>query len=385
MTGIRVKAIYLCLFMAFATWRVFYNVYLDEHGFSGTEIGIINALIQATIVIFVPLWGVFADKRGVRFTLRITVLLSAVLFFFLGDILIFKWLVFYILILTVFHHPLGPLTDALAVQLSRTKPERYNYGNLRLWGSLGWAIASLLGGYLFTRIDLRYIFPLVAFFFLINLLFIGLPFRRIKTIIRPDFKPIPIKTLLHNRPLLVFLGILFLYGVVCTPVNAFLNLYFSELGVDNSVIGWAYTIQSLSELPFFIIGNLLVKRFGSRRVILLAMLVMLIRMFSYALVPLPSVALTMGAFQGISFSFFLVGVVDFIHKQLPEGRDATAQSLIWALFFGVGHTVGNILTGYLKDTIGMIGVMYYFAWIAVMVLVFSIFYFYSNRIFRRAK
>ena len=119
--------------------------------------------------------------------------------------------------------------------------------------------------------------------------------------------------------------------------------------------------------------------------IIIAILVMLIRMFSYALVPITSVALIMGAFQGISFSFFLVGVVDFIHKQLPEGRDATAQSLIWGMFFGIGHTVGNLLAGYLKDSIGMIGVMYFFAWITLLVLVFSLFYFYLNRIFRWAK
>jgi MFS transporter, PPP family, 3-phenylpropionic acid transporter len=375
MTGIRIKAIYLSLYMAFATWRVFYNVYLDRNGFSGTEIGIINALIQASLVIFVPVWGIIADKRGIRPTLRIAVLLSAILIFFLGDILSLRWLIFYMLLLTVFHHPLGPLVDALAVQFAKPEPKRYNYGNLRLWGSLGWAVASVPGGYLFSVLDLKYIFPVAALLFLLTILFIGIPFHKQKKIFRPDFQPISLKKLIENRALFIFIGILFIYGVVCSPVNAYINLYFSELGVTNSVIGWAYTIQAGSEIPFFIIGNFLVKRMGSQRVILISMAVMVLRMFIYGFLPLTALALIMGVFQGITLSFFLVGVVDYIHRQLPDGRDATAQSLIWGLYFGIGHTVGNLLTGYLKDTVGMIGVMHYFAWLALLVLLLSGFYF----------
>jgi PPP family 3-phenylpropionic acid transporter len=187
------------------------------------------------------------------------------------------------------------------------------------------------------------------------------------------------RMLIRNRQLLIFIGILFLYGVVCSPVNAFINLYFSELGVNNVIVGWAYALQALSEIPLFIIGNFLCKKFGSRRVIIISMLVMVIRMFLYGLLPVTSLALILGILQGITLSFFLVGVVDYIHKQLPDGRDATAQSLIWGLYFGIGHTVGNVLTGYLKDLIGMIGVMFYFAWLALFVMLLSAIFFASKK------
>jgi MFS family permease len=301
--------------------------------------------------------------------------------FFLGNLLVFKWLIFYILIFTVFHHPLGPLIDALAVQFSKTKPERYNFGNLRLWGSLGWAVASILGGYLFSMIDIRYLFPTAALFFLISVFFLRLPSGKSGTIYHPDFSPLQVSILSGNKTLVILIVILFLYGVVCSPVNAFINLYFSELNSSNVNIGWAYAIQSLSEIPFFLVGNLLCKRFGARSVIIVSMIAMVIRMFLYGLIPVVAIALMLGIFQGITLSFFLVGVVDFIHKQLPDGRDATAQSLIWGLYFGIGHTVGNLITGYLKDMVGMIDVMYYFAWIALSVLIFSVVFFYSRKIF----
>ena len=143
MSGRRVIAIYIFLYMAFATWRVFYNLYMDEEGFSGTEIGIINAVFQSSLFIIVPFWGIIADKRGIRPTLRISLFVTGILIFFLGNVLSLWALIIYILVLALFHHPLGPLIDALAVQISQ-KSSRYNYGNLRLWGSLGWGVASIL-------------------------------------------------------------------------------------------------------------------------------------------------------------------------------------------------------------------------------------------------
>jgi MFS transporter, PPP family, 3-phenylpropionic acid transporter len=371
MSGNRLKALYIFLYMAFATWRVYYNVYLDEQHFTGVQIGIINALIQALIFIVVPVWGIIADKRGIRPTLRFGVLITGLLLLFLGNILNFWVLMVYIVVLTVFYHPLGPLTDALAVQFSQ-KDEKLNYGKFRMWGSLGWAIASIFGGFLFLYLPLRYIFPLSGLLFFATLMIMVIRRKHDGIIYKPHFELISLKEILSNRPLLIFLIILFLYGIACSPVNAYTNLYFSELGADNSVIGIAYTIQALSEVPFFIIGNHLLKRFGSRAIILISMFIMTVRYFIYAWFPEITPALMVSALQGITFSFLLVGVVDYLHKQLPPSRHATTQSLLWGLYFGLGHTVGNFIIGIIKDISGMVGVMQVFFFITLGIFIITL-------------
>jgi PPP family 3-phenylpropionic acid transporter len=345
--------------MAFATWRVFYNVYLEEHSFSGIQIGIINALIQATIFIVVPVWGVIADRKGIRPTMRFALFFTGIIMLGLGNVLHFGWLIFYIIVLLLFHHPLGPLIDALSVQFSESSPG-YNYGNLRLWGSFGWAVASITGGYLFLHWNLKNLFPLTSLLFMVTIVFLQTPGRRSTVSYKPHFEHIRIKEIMSNRALLIFLIILFLYGMACSPVNAYMNLYFKELGADNSQIGIAYTIQALSELPFFIIGNRLLQHFGSRLVIIFSMTIMVLRMSIYAFIPSIPVALVACALQGMTLSFLLVGVVDYLHSQLPRSRHATAQSLLWGLYFGLGHTLGNLFIGILKDLKGMVGVMFVF-------------------------
>ncbi len=370
MTGARVKTLYFILYLGFATWRVFYNIYLEENNFSGTQIGVINALIQATIFVIVPIWGYIADKKGIRPTLRIAVFITAILLMGLGNILDFWWLIAYIFILTLFHHPLAPLIDALAVQFSQTN-SRYYYGNLRLWGSFGWAVASVIGGFLFMAVSLKMVFPITSILFFATILFLRTPKKSSTILYKPHFERIKFKEIRNNTALLIFLVIIFFYGIASSPVNAYMNLYFSELGADNSVIGIAYTIQSLSELPFFIIGNRLLKRFGSRLVIIISMFVMVVRLLVYALVPSIPVALGICALQGITLSFLLVGVVDYLHNQLPKSRHATAQSLLWGLYFGLGHTVGNLLIGVIKDMKGMVGVMYIFTFLTSIIFLFT--------------
>lgn len=376
MTGGRIKTIFLLLYMGFATWRVFYNVFLEENQFTGAQIGVINALFQSTIFLIVPLWGFIADKQGIRLTLGWVCFVTAIVILFLGKIQAFGFVLFYILLLSVFHHPLGPLTDALAVQFSKTT-NLYNYGKLRFWGSFGWAIASILGGFLFIHIAVDYIFPVSAFFFLSVIFFLKIPRKR-KTIYKSNFQPFDLRYLLRNKQLFIFIIILIIYGLTCAPIYSYINLYFTELQASNRIIGFAYAIQAFSELPFFIIGERLMRRFGSRRIIIISLIVMVIRMFLYGLFPSVPLGLLLGILQGITLSFFLVGVVEYIHNLLPAGRFAIAQSIIWGFYFGMGQTIGNLIIGYLKDITGMVNVMWIFGILTFSVLIAIVIHFYLS-------
>ena len=377
MTGARIKSTYLLIYMGFATWRVFYNVFLEENNFTGAEIGLINALFLSSIFLIVPLWGFVADRKGIRPTLRWLCIATAIFILFLGKIQIFGFLIFYILVLSIFYHPLGPLSDALAVEFSKTNT-KYNYGKLRLWGSLGWAIASILGGYLFVFIAIDYIFPVSAIFFLSAIFLLKIPLKR-KIIYKPNFQPFKFRIIFSNSHLLIFICILLLYGIACSPINSFINLYFTELHANNKIIGYAYAIQAFSELPFFIIGERLIRRFGSKRIIVISLAVMVVRMFLYGFIPSVPLGLALGVLQGITLSFFLVGVVDYIHRLLPKGKYALAQSIIWGVYIGFGQTVGNVVIGFMKDLVGMVTVMWVFGILAFVVLIATSIYFYLYR------
>lgn len=372
MSAFKIRSIYLLMYMAFAVWRVFYNIYLEDLGFNGSQIGTLNAIVQSTIFIAVTLWGSYADKRGIRPTLKIAVIASAVAMFGLTYVNDFWLLLFYLPFLTFFYHPLGSLTDALAVQFADTD-KKYSYGGFRLWGSLGWAIASIAGGYLFMLIPIKYIFPISGGLFLILIPFLSTR-KKVRTY-TPNFESLTLKQVFNNKPLVLFIGVIALYGIVCAPVFSYLNLYFKEINGDNSTVGLAYAIMAFSELPFFIIGNQLLKKLGARKLILLAIVSMVIRYLVYGLFPDVNVALATGLLQGVSLAFFLVGAVEFLKKLVPEDQHATAQSILWGGYIGLGQTVGALSIGFLIDHTGMVGVMRIAVGLAILCLLLTVYYF----------
>ncbi|MBN1117288.1 MAG: MFS transporter [Bacteroidales bacterium] len=372
MTASKIRLIYLLMYMAFAVWRVYYNIYLEDIGLRGSQIGTLNALMQAALLPFVIFWGAMADKKGIRPVLRWLVIATAIIIVFLGKITSFWYLLFYIPFLTLFYHPLGPLTDAMAVQFTETS-NKHAYGGFRLWGSMGWMIASILGGIVFSRIDLKYIFPVSSglFVLLLFLLFT----RKRKRIFKPNYQSISFKEIIKDKQLLYFILLMIAYGITCSPVNSYINLYFRDINAGNDIVGYAYAVMAFSELPLFLLGDKLLKKWGPERVIIIAMIAMLIRFMFYGLVPNIGLALIVGAVQGISLSFFLVGAVGFMQNIMAEGRHATAQSLIWGTMFGIGQMIGNLFIGSLLDSTGMVGIMKIFIIISFACLVFGLFYF----------
>lgn len=363
MTATKVRTIYLLMYMGFAFWRVYYNIYLEEIGLRGTQIGTLNAIMQSSIFFVVAYWGMIADKKGIRPTLRWLVVASAVCVFFLGNVKVFWILLFYIPFLTLFYHPLGPLTDALAVQYAETD-EKHSYGSLRLWGSLGWALASVIGGVVFSKLSLKYVFPVSAVFFVVLIFFLST--RRRKRIYTPNFQSMSLREIIRNKPLLYFIGIMALYGITCSPVNSYLNLYFTGLGAGNNIVGYAYAIMAFSEVPLFLLGNKLLQRWGPQKIILAGMFVMLLRFAFYGLTPNIYSSLAVGALQGISLSFFLIGSVEYLQRLMANGRHATAQSFIWGAYVGIGQTTGNLGIGALLDKTGMVIIMQLFMLVAAI-------------------
>lgn len=379
LTANKIRIAYFMMNMGFSVWRIYYNVFLENQGLSGTQIGTINAILQASLVFVLIYWGTIADKNGIRPVLGQLILFSAILLLPLTKITNFYILLFYILLLSFVHHPLAPLLDALSTSyISNNGNNKINYGSLRAFGSLGWGVASIWAGILFTKLSISYIFVISSLLYVTVLPFFVVPKIR-KNVYRINLKSLNLKIVIKNKWLLLFTFILILYGIASSPISSFLNLYFVELKANNDIIGYAYAVQALSEVPFFFIGNRIFKKLGNANTLILSMLIMFLRLLLYGISNNIYIGIILGILQGFTLSFFLIPVVDYINKLLPNGYHATAQTIIWGCYFGIGNTLGNLLTGVIKDIKGMHGVMIDASILTFFVLIITILYFYNYK------
>jgi PPP family 3-phenylpropionic acid transporter len=374
----KLPVFYFLLTGAFAGWQSFFNLHLDGIGFSSMQIGAVNAVFISTSALVVPFWGMFADKYGNNRVLLLLSTVCALMVILIGKTLVFHWMIVFIAVISVFHQPSGAVVDGMTMGFVRGNP-RFSFGQFRLWSSAGYAVMSLIVGYL-ARQGTEVIFKISAGLFLLLSLFnlFTLPAKPVTGRSLVNFRSFGV--FFRNFRLLFFLCIILLFGIAIAPLMQFINLYYSDIGASASFIGWVFFVQAIPEIPAFIIGARIVKRMGAEKMILLSMGVSMLRMVLYGLVTVPEVAIIFSIFHCITIAFFLLGVVEYVQARTPDHLRTTGQALIWAFHFGAGVTLGNISLGYLRDATGMLKAMHIHAALALLIILLTILFFKNNSV-----
>jgi MFS family permease len=375
---IKLPLFYFLLYSAYASWMAFFNVHLAKLGYSGIQIGALNAVFISTSAFVVPFWGMTADRRGSNRVLLLLTAICAILVYSLSFATSYLGIMAMIFTISLFHAPMGAVVDGMVLGLVRIRPE-LSYGKFRLWGSLGYAISAFTVGY-FAMKNTSVIFSIAAILFSVILIInlITLPPKPLTGRNLVNFKSL--KVFMDNKVVIVFFFLMLFYGITTSPLQQFINLYYIEIGASNKLIGTAFAIQAGFEIPFFIFGIKLVKRTSPQFVIILAMFVSIIRMVLYGFISNPEIAIFVGVLHGFTISFFLVGAVQYVQSHTPPELSTTGQSMIWAFHFGAGLTFGYLVVGYLKDLVGMQKTMHIEAAFGMVILIATFLFFrYSTK------
>jgi MFS transporter, PPP family, 3-phenylpropionic acid transporter len=347
---------FFIIYFGLSVWFPFFNLYLKDLGFSGTQVGVIAGCFQGMLFFVVPVWGILSDRKGNRNMLQIALLFTIFILWGFQYVQTFWSIIALILVLGFFHHPLGPLVDTLAI-IHIAKVHRFSFGSMRVWGSIGWAIGTVAMGRFLLNRELDLIFPAGAliYFFMLLTTFLIKEKREKSSGNRFAFNAL--KPVFGQKPILFFLLILFLFGIGVSPLFVFINLYFRDIGASNQIIGFVFALQAISEIPFFFLGHKFVKKFGSKNLLTAVIGFVVLRQLGYSLISNPKIALSLGIAQGLTFSLFWVSVTDLTQKLIPQQWRSTGHSLIWAFNIGGGVTIGNMTIGRLSDSIPMQKVM----------------------------
>ena len=375
--SIRLPVFYLLLAGSFAGWQSLYNVHLDGLGYSSMQIGILNAIFISFSALVVPFWGVLADKFGNNRVFFLLTSVAGLLMFLIGKTMAFQWMAIFIFLISVFHQPGGAVLDGMTMGFVRRNP-RYSFGQFRLWNSAGYGLAALVVGY-FARYNTGIIFNISAALFLLLSIFnlVTLPAHRVSSGNLVNFKSL--SHFFRNRRLLIFLLIIFFFGIAISPLYQFLNLYYKDIGSGNEFIGLVFFIQAVFEIPSFLLGVKLIRKNKPEHIILFSMLISMLRMVLYGFISDPVYAAALSPFHGITIALFLIGIIEYVQRYTPDHLRTTGQALIWAFHFGAGVAFGNLLLGYLRDHGGILRAMHIHAIIATMVLAWAYWFFRLNR------
>ncbi len=345
-----VRMTYVLFFAGIGTIAPFLSLHFQRLGFSGHQIGVLNALPPLVTLFGATVWAIVADRLHMHtYLLQLLMIGAALSVMALSLIQSFFLLVFLMGIYAFFQSPIPPLLDTAALESLGPHPERY--GRLRLWGSLGFILATWVLGALIRRLGI----PTIFFYaYAVCLGLAALASTRLPRV-RPQPQPplwVGLGHFVREARWLVFLFSLFLLGIANTGMYTFLPLFVKDLGGDEQLVGFAWGLGASTEVPVMWASQYIVQRLGLRVMLIMAFALYSLRMFLYGIMWAAWLVLPFNLLHGMTFGLMWVSVVNFANRFAPPGMKATAQGVTNGVLFGLSSFVGSLLSGVLYESVG---------------------------------
>ncbi len=342
---------YFLYFAATACLLPYLNLFYRSLGIPDSFIGILAGLTTLTSIVAGPLWAILADALHIhRRILPVLMLASLPVAGALPFLSKFSTLAVGIIVFGLCLSPVVALADNSVIQHLGAFG-RADYGQLRIWGAVGWGLSAWITGLLVERLGMQMIFAGYIFWMAICAwvaIHLPPPGEHI------DSEPfwISLRRFSGSRPWIIFLAAVFLVGISTSTIQNFLSLLMKDLGAGESLFGLTLALSSLSELPVFFFSARWLRRFGPRNLVAFAMGVFALRALLLSTVRQPEWAMAIQLLHGLSFSALWAAGVNYAAQLAPPKLGATAQSVFSGVFMGLSSAAGAFGGGWLYGQSG---------------------------------
>lgn len=363
------QGFYLLSFFAVGSLSPLLSVYLsDVEKLSGTQIGTILSIGPIMMIFFQPLWGIVSDVTNAPpKVLTITTFLAGIFGF---GFLIFHQYIYFVLtaiLVGIFQSAIIPISDSISIKYATRM--HYNYGNIRLFGSLGFGIAVFLMGRLSERSPSVIFYAFFTSLVISALLAFLLPKESAQVKVNLSSG---VKELFLIKKFLVFLMVTFLIFGPNLANNFYFGLFVDKIGGSYTGIGIAFLIAVLSEIPFMRLSGKLIAKWGLLPVAAIAGTISMIRWLFYFMEPSLTLVYASAMIQGLSLGLFIPAGLQYIRDITPKHITATAVTIYSAIGNGLGNWFSTFFGGVVFDKFSIFGVYLFFAVLAFLGVVLNL-------------
>ncbi len=335
------KISYFMLFFGVAAYYPILGKYYKELGFSGTQIGILFSAATFITMLVQPLWGAICKKLGncksSFIVIHIAIIFIALFLPFIKN----YWLLLIVMsIHFIFQCGLFPLLDTMIYK------DIYDFGKIRLWGSIGFASMVLFSGRLAEILGISNMFFIYSFLMIISL-YVGTKIQETASIkISADKKS---SGKLFTKDYITFLTIGFFTMGAFTTGGQYFSILFSDIGGSMTAFGITYFFIAISEVPFLKVSQKIVKKYGAEKLIFVSGLLVLGRFGLNGLAKDYRIILYTSIFMGSFIGLSLPAAAVFLKEKVSSENRAMAVTIYSAIGSGLGPMVFQFSGGIIYE------------------------------------
>ena len=343
------KLFYAVKFAGIGVFMPYMVMYLIRKDLNNIQVGYLMSLTTLAAIIVQPMWGIISDKFNIT-RLLVTIGCWTTCVFVLGFTLTdrFEYLVVIIVLSSILNAPIHSNVAALALSHLESRGKQEEFGKFRLWGSIGFIVATAISGGLFFEDNLTITVYLYSGSLLVlGLISLRLPDRHIST----DVQWIDgLRLLADNRQLRLFLVGVILVGITVGISDQYLVIYMNELNASAWIVGATIAVTAVPEIPLMNYAETFIRKWGLRLTYIAAISALPVRWLFNILVTDPNIALPVQALHGVAMSALLAVGVIYIDNVLPKTLRASGQAIYSTSLYGLGPSIGLFIAGLLMGS-----------------------------------
>jgi PPP family 3-phenylpropionic acid transporter len=327
----------------------FLPLFLIEKGLTPSQIGWVLAIGPVASLLSEPISGYLSDKyKSIKKVILFSVVgmtLAGLVFFQLNSFLAFAIFAY---ILFFFLAPVGALGESLAQKTANQLG--IPFGSIRMWGSLGFAVSSVVTGYILNMLGVENI--IVPFLLFTTICLLSCWWLQD---VKASEKPVRFFDafrLLKNSRFVLFLVVALTITIAHRANDVYLSVFIKSLNGDEAIIGWAWFVGVFTEVFVFSISHLWFRKYHELTFIMVAALLYGIRFIGMSFASSPIEIIFYQPLHGITFAIFFTAAFSYVTRIVPEELQSTGHVLLVSVFFGYSGIIGALVGGSLMEHFG---------------------------------
>ena len=345
----RVSLLFAAIFVVAGTNLPFLPVWLDWTGLGPREIAIVTATPLFVRVAVTPAIAFAADRAGDHRRFLIGLSWAGLAALVVGLVLAYRERWSLAVVFAAAWTTVMPLTETVA--MSGVKAAGLDYGRMRVWGSLSFIAASLVGGWVVQRLGAgSAIWLVVAGAALTtaaaHALARPIGLGRLKAATSPPRLSLAEAVgLLGSRTFLIFLVAAGLVQAAHAVFYTFGTLYWRDLGLSTGWSGALWAISIVAEVALFAYSAAVVRRIGPVELIALGAGAAVVRWLAMGFDPPLALLVPLQLLHALTFGATHLGAMHFIGRAVPQVQAGTAQALYASVTGGIAMGGAMLVTG----------------------------------------
>lgn len=346
----RLSGYYFFYFAFIGAFSPYFGLYLQSLSFSAWDIGLLMSQMQLMRLFGPNLWGWLVDHFGYR--VAVIRLAGAI---GLAGFLAFFWLdrlpgmLVAMAVLALFWSAALPLVETLT--FDHLREERGRYGNIRLWGSVGFIVAVMGTGALLDWVE-----PVgvlwVCTFILAGILGFAMVLPEAPLHI-PTADETPIGRILRQPRVLALMAACFAMSAAHGGFYVFYSIHLSGNGYAKTAVGLLWSLGVLAEIGVFLLMARIARRYSLRDILLVSFAAAVLRflLMGWAVDSVAAMVFVQ-LLHGLTFGAYHASAIAAVNQWFPGKSQGRGQALYSSLSFGAGGLVGALLSGWTWDDWG---------------------------------